>query len=215
MVARLPSIDLLRVLTVIVIVWRHTWPVPKGEPQMLLATITVPFFFFLTGWLWRTGKRTIRDETKMRWLTLGRPYVTWLALIFIEFAASTIKGDITRDTIETLIRPLLGGSYAGRPFSTFWFISALFFVAIMMRAVEKLPRPHLVALAVLLAGVGALLGQKLDRIPLSIGLAIPCLAFAVAGYLLRQWAASREHPWRGRRRVRAVFRRVGVAARVA
>lgn len=57
---RSPAIDLVRVLAIALVVYRHTFVVSLEEQSVLLSSAS-PFFFFLTGWLWRPGSRTWRD----------------------------------------------------------------------------------------------------------------------------------------------------------
>ncbi|MFF2487756.1 hypothetical protein ACFVSU_15235 [Microbacterium sp. NPDC058062] len=204
---RLPSIDVLRVLAVAIIVFRHTYPGPPDGSQPLIITISVAFFFFLTGWLWRPRRRTVAEEAANRWRTLGRPYVSWL-LVILSLYALWLHGQGGLDP-AMLRGPLLGGMYAGAPFSTFWFVSALFFVAILMRAIERMPLPWLVALGTVLLAIGGIWGHELATVPLALGVALPSLSFAIAGRALRAWMPSHT---RRRAMIAAVALPLAVAA---
>lgn len=182
MLARLPSIDVLRITVVALIVYRHTFP--AGDDQALLATVSIPFFFFLTGWLWRPGRRTVAGEIRNRWSTLGVPYLVWLAIIWVAFVSiSAAQG---RLGLRAAIVPFLGGEYAGRPFTTFWFISAICFSAVIMRTLDAAPRRVLVIVMVSALALGSLAGPVVSKVPLAAGAAVACLFFVIAGRLARE-----------------------------
>lgn len=181
---RLPSIDLLRIVLVAVIVWRHTFPVTIGEHQPLVATVTVTFFFFLTGWLWRPHSRDVRGEVATRWRSLGIPYIAWFVVVYI--IAIPIFALRDQLTVRTFLAPFLGGMYIGRPFTTFWFFTALMVVAIGMRMLDRLNRPLLLVVALIALGLGSFFGAQISRIPLAIGSGLVCLGFAIAARLLRE-----------------------------
>lgn len=159
---RTPSIDLLRIVVVVLVVYRHTYP--AGDDQLLLVSVSVPFFFFLTGWLWRPGRRSFKGEIANRWGTLGIPYVVWLFALYIGWAPLTVASDGGK--LGTLLGPLVGGVYASRPFTTFWFLVALFLMAVTMRLLDKLPIWGTAVVAVLCLLVGGLLGEQLALLPL-------------------------------------------------
>lgn len=183
---RLPSVDVLRLLTVSLIVYRHTF----GSSDILLASVGVPFFFFLTGWLWRPGRRTVKEEISHRWRTLGIPYLSWLLLLYpIYLAAFYIQGELT---LQRTVAPLLGGSYVGAAYTTFWFISALLLVGIMMRLLDRLSETALIVLGLGLLAIGGLFGEQLAEVPLGIGVAVPSLGFAIIGRLAGQWSCEKS-----------------------
>lgn len=189
--SRLPSVDVLRIAVVVMVVFRHTYP--AGDDQLLIASVSVPFFFFLTGWLWRPGRRSLIGEVRNRWRTLGVPYLGWFLLTYIVWLPWAWAG---ADDVGEVLRPLLGGAFAGRPFTTFWFISALFVVAVLMRLTEKLSP---VVLAILACGVllsGAFLGGLLVKVPLGIGVAVPAFGFAVLGWLAHRYLPRGPGAWR-------------------
>jgi acyltransferase len=182
------AIDLLRVLGIAAVVIGHVYYNPTVEKA--LYTWHVPVFFFLTGYLWSPG-RTLRTEVSNRVRTIAVPYLSWLAIIlaaYVVFALTT--GQIGPGTI---MRPIYGGYFAVRPFSAFWFMTVLFFLAIFYRLIERLP--ILAQMAFVLAGLtaGFIFGEYLAMTPLSIGSAWPCLAFVIAGRAFRFWDLRMRH----------------------
>ncbi|WLP87111.1 acyltransferase family protein [Corynebacterium stationis] len=179
---RLPSIDILRVLVVAMIVHRHTF----GSSDLLISSVGVPFFFYLTGWLWRPGRRTVKEEVAHRWRTLGIPFVCWWLLLYPLFlAAFFFRGDLS---FERAVSPILRGSYVGTAYTTFWFISALFAVGILMRFLDRFSGTILILVGVSLLAIGGLLGEHLVVVPLGWGVALPSLAFAIFGRLSYRWS---------------------------
>lgn len=176
-------------MVVSVIVFRHTFAAEPGEKQLLIATVSVPFFFFLTGWLWRPGARSLREEVANRTRSLLIPYVSWFALILVLYVVTyRAQGQLS---VKMIVDALLGGSYAKSPFTTFWFITALFLVAMAMRCLDRASKP-VIAVAAALSLSATVLGESLAQVPWSVGIALPCLFFAIAGHLLHDLAPSRS-----------------------
>ena len=176
------SIDAVRVIGILAIVFGH---IIDTEPVRLgLYTWHVPVFFFLSGYLWTSG-RGIGDEVRRRSSTLLRPYAFWLVVLLAAFVArAAIEGWLTW---ETVAHPLYGGAVVGRPFSTFWFVFVLFASAVLWRLLER--TPVAARIVVVLVGVAGsvFFGPELAHTPLAIGSAIPALAFLGAGQLARTY----------------------------
>jgi len=143
----------------------------------------VPLFFFLTGYFWRDG-RSLRDEWVARRNTLVWPYMAWLVLIGIAYVVwLVLTGAVTVRGLGALV---VGGAYLGRPFSAFWFISALLVVTLLLRLSQSLPAwvPWTVASAGLVAAYVA--PDVVSAVPLSAGVAVPCLLFVLTGRAARR-----------------------------
>lgn len=174
---RSAALDAVRVLAIVAVVAGHVWSGPELRPYVY--TWHVPVFFLLTGYLWRPG-RSVVDEVGRRARTLLVPYVWWLALLLGGLVAvSLAQGDAP--ALGTVRDVLLGGSYAGRPFSAFWFVTALFVSAVLYRVVSRLSLPWQWLVAAGLVLLGQVAGPWLALVPWSVGLAVPCVAFLVAG----------------------------------
>lgn len=180
---RSAALDAVRVLAIVAVVAGHVWSGPGLRPYVY--TWHVPVFFFLTGYLWRPG-RTVVDEVGRRARTLLVPYVWWLALLLAALVAvSLAQGDVP--ALGTVRDVLLGGSYAGRPFSAFWFVTALFVAAVLYRAVDRLSLAWQWLLAAGVVVLGEVAGPWLALVPWSVGLGVPCVAFLVAGRTFAAW----------------------------
>lgn len=184
------GLDLLRVTGIIAVVAGH---VDAAEPiRSLVYPWHVPLFFVLSGYLSRpspTGatraRQALRDEWRSRWASLLRPYVAWLVILLALVVVVTLGQG--RPVAPALVDPLLGGAYAGAPFSAFWFVTALAVASLAVRVLEAVGAPPTAVAGLGLIGlaVGTFAPGILTAAPLSLGLAIPCLFFLAAGRALR------------------------------
>lgn len=175
---RSAALDAVRVLGVVAVITGHAIP-DDGYRAMLFAW-HVPVFFFLSGYLSKTH-RDLAGELLARSRSLAWPYVTWLAVIAVPYAIVLL---VTTEPDEDWIGPLLGGANANEPFTTFWFVSVLFFTALLFNLVNG---SRLLSWVVAVAGLlaGYLFGPELAHSPLAVGSALPCLVFVVLGRELR------------------------------
>lgn len=173
---RSAGIDLIRVLGIVAVVAGHVW-----SDDLVRAGIYswhVPLFFFLTGYLWTPG-RSLRSEVRRRARSLLRPYLVWLVLIAaIWLPWSTASGS---SPTADLARLVVGGQHLVRPFSAFWFVTALFVCAVVLRAAERYPSPVVWAVAVAGVGAATIAPQVVLLAPLSAGTALGALVFVLAG----------------------------------
>jgi len=178
---RSAGIDALRIVGVLAVIAGHVWT-KNDTLEAVIYPWHVPVFFFLTGYLW-SSKRGIREEWATRKLSLAQPYVAWFAIIMVAFVGRQLltgtlnpKGDLVQ---------MYGGAAATRPFTTFWFVSALLATILLYRLISRL---HL-GLQWGIAGAGVALGVVAGGIlaytPLAVGAALPCLVFLVAGRTAR------------------------------
>lgn len=182
------AVDAVRVFGIIAVVAGHIWS--NDLIRQGLFSWHVPIFFFLSGYLWTTG-RSLGTIAHRRAQTLLVPYVSWLVLISVPYLAFRgLTGDLGWKTTLSLF---FGGSYLGRPFSAFWFVTALFTALIVYLFVERLPLKWKLAFLIGTLILAYAIGPLLARIPLSIGVAIPCIAFIMAGQALRHVRAQIQH----------------------
>jgi acyltransferase len=182
MKTRSAALDAVRLFGIIAVVAGHVWD------NLSLADWIypwhVPIFFFLTGYLWNSS-RGVRDEVRTRTRSLLYPYLTWFIIIFAAYVAvGLVSGSLTLSKFAT---PIYGGTYASRPFTTFWFITVLFATTVLFRIMARLPLLALWLIALAGMVIGEVAGPLLARAPLSLGTAIPSLIFVVAGLTARRW----------------------------
>ncbi len=177
---RNPGIDAVRVIGIVAIVAGHVWNTEAS--RALLYGWHVPVFFFLTGYLWKP--KTLGADLRDRWGSLGRPYLFWLGVLAVIFViVEPMRDGLSKSELAGIA---LGGAYIGRPFSAFWFVTALLGASILMRLLEK--TPLLVKVAVVAAGVGAcyVVPELVDSAPWALGVSVAALFFMYAGRIVRR-----------------------------
>lgn len=188
--SRSAGIDLIRVFGVLAVVAGHVW-----TTEFTITTLYpwhVPLFFFLTGWFWTAG-RPLRAEIQGRWRTLIRPYLGWFVVIGLAWFPWTIASAAASGPLG-LVRPFLGGQYIGRPYSAFWFVTALAVAAVALRVLERYPAwvPWTVAIAAVI--VATVSPAVLRLPPASAGTAIAALVFVLSGSVARRWLPRVARP---------------------
>lgn len=184
------SIDGLRVLGVLAVVFAHVYTQPAIHQWVY--PWHVPLFFALTGYFFKPG-RPFRTHLRSRTLTLAIPYVVWL--VVVGALAMTIPNPVGRLAFADLAGALRGGSNGHEPFGAFWFIGALFIASLLYVPVSRLNGVMQAAIAVGALTAGTLSGPWLAALPLSIGQALYCLCFIIAGRgiaVLQQRMAQRR-----------------------
>lgn len=175
------GIDALRVVSVSAVVVGHAAPGMPGAE--FLQIWRMPLFFVLAGFFF-SDARTLGGEIRTRWRTLGVPYIVWFVLVSAAVAAMAATPWPFDDGVVT--RALIGGAFTDMPYLAIWFISVLFFTAVLMRAVVGLP--WWVGAAISLAGLVLveLPDSAAAYTPLGIGLVPACLGFMLAGFWFRR-----------------------------
>lgn len=176
--ARSGAVDLVRLIAVGAIVAGHAFT--KEVTQDWLYTWHVAVFFILTGYLWKPG-RMLSAEVSRRALSLGRPYVAAFAVLSVALVVVR-----PGDAITTIVGAAEGGRHAQMPFVTLWFVSALFFTAVLFRLLERLPYALQWAIGLVCAVIAWTWPEPLSRTPLGIGYVATCLIYLLIGDALRR-----------------------------
>jgi acyltransferase len=180
------AIDVVRVVGVAAVVIGHLYGGQADNPNAVRALIyswQVPIFFFLTGYLWTRG-RAFRPEVRARARSLLLPYLSWSILLGVPvLTVATIASGFPT---PTFLSTLWGGGLLRGVFAPYWFLPLLFFVAVALRGLERLPR--WVSWMLALAGLGAsyLFGTQLSLLPHDVFFTLPCMLFALAGQEVRR-----------------------------
>lgn len=181
MKTRNSGIDALRLFAILAIVAGHIWATPLT--RALLYPWHVPVFFFLTGYLWSSG-RTIGDEVDRRSRSLLKPYIFWGVGLYAGYAALHFAAGGAIADLRT--GPIYGGMEAVGMFGTFWFISVLFFAALLWRVASQFPVWIRLVVVTVSVGASAAFGPPLATTPLAIGSALPAVALLAAGQLAQR-----------------------------
>ncbi len=185
------AVDAVRALGLVAIVAGHTWDV-RHFAQVGFYTWHVPVFFFLTGYLWKSG-RSLADETRRRARTLLVPYVGWLLIVTaVWYGFRAALGEPF--DVELLQQLPLGGNAISRPYSAFWFVTCLFVATVFLRWLDGV-HP---AAGWFVAGVGIAwcIGDRgtIANIPASAGTAMVAIFFMLVGRWFRAVRASIDRP---------------------
>lgn len=171
--ARSAAIDAVRIIGVVAVVAGHVWGDVPGV-RALLYSWHVPVFFVLSGYL--TSHAPLPTLIRRRARTLLLPYATWLVVLAL--------------TIPYAFPPvnlLLGGAYLTRPFSAFWFVTALFVAVVVAACIQRLPLwVQWVASAALLTAA-YMIGAPLALVPWDAAVGAACVVFVIAGRTLRMY----------------------------
>lgn len=178
---RFVYVDVLRVLGILLVIAAHIGDL--AYRFTFIFSWAVPLFFILSGYFW--VDRPLSVEWSRRWRSLARPYAFWFAFTLVVFV---VRLSLDHELSLGLLKgEVWGGYYATRPFTTFWFISALFFTCILYRVVCRLKPTTQGALAVAGLLAGYLFGGLLARTPLAAGSAVACLSLVMLGRLAQHY----------------------------
>ncbi|MDO5492837.1 MAG: acyltransferase [Nesterenkonia sp.] len=175
------GVDLLRILSVVAVVLGHAYPHMPGEEYIQIWRM--PLFFLLSGYF-LAESRSFGGELRVRWRTLGVPYLTWLVLLSLVVLAVSPTPAAFDDGV--VLGALHGGAMTDMPYLAFWFISVLFFAALLLRLVVALP--WWVGVLVAVAGLTAaeLPDSQMAYTFLGLGLVPACMAYMLAGWWFRR-----------------------------
>lgn len=179
----------MRVLGIAAVVAGHSLNTPLVRP--LFFTWHVPLFFFLAGYFW-SARRTIPEELSKRAQALGLPYGTWMLLLTLLFIP--LDAALEGFNVDRLLGPLYNGVHSAMPFTTFWFVSALFFTVLALRLLWRLPQVVVWAVAIAGLVLGYVAGNSLAQTPLALGSALPCLFFVLMGNVAMKLRPRIERP---------------------
>jgi acyltransferase len=165
------AIDVVRVIGIVAVVAGHMST--EGPIRPLLYTWHVPLFFVLVGYFW-SPRRSFRVEFMNRFRTLIIPTLVWGTAIYIIYSAATA----------------IGGEFTGEipvpAYMAYWFAPALFFSALLYRALTPLPTWIGWGLASAGLALTYLASDVMTSFPLYIGLALPGLFFVLVGRTTRR-----------------------------
>ncbi|OZD78712.1 hypothetical protein CH260_02590 [Rhodococcus sp. 05-2256-B2] len=179
---RSAAIDAVRIIGIVAVIVGHVWETEMF--QRLIYSWQVPVFFVLTGYFW-TARRSVSEEVRKRSLTLLRPYLFWLTTIGLLFLARSVSESGTSRLASDVFQIVLGGSYAVRPFTAFWFATALFFGAVGLRCMQRLPMWGQWSAATVILAAAYLAPAFFKGIPLAAGTGLACVVFVLAGVAFR------------------------------
>ena len=170
--SRSVAVDIVRICGIVAIVAGHI--TSDGIVGALLYTWHVPLFFILSGYLWTPG-RSFSREVSTRFKSIVVPAVAWAGIIFALYTVARAAGFQTGAS----------GLVPMSAYIAYWFVPALFFVALLLRLIEAIPA----WIGWALGGFGLLttylIPVLLSEIPLYLGVVLPSLCFVLIGEAVR------------------------------
>ncbi|MET3933366.1 acyltransferase family protein [Arthrobacter sp. OAP107] len=174
------AIDFLRILGIAAVVAGHVGAWSGPVVRETVYTWHVPLFFFLSGYLWSEGRSVVQEMNK-RARTLLLPYIVWLVLVGAWWLSQM---DVIHGA--DLRKLMLGGWYVRGPLAAFWFVTALFFAVVAVRAIQRFPNWLQWTLAVAALVVTMREPDFVARVPLAGGIGVACVVFVLAGREFRR-----------------------------
>lgn len=181
--ARIAWIDTARGLGIIAVVAGHIY---VGVTPAVLYMFHMPFFFFLSGYLYRP-RSDERGWLIDKSLHLLVPYCSFLLLLLGPGTLSHLLAGGPR--LYEYVSPILGGRLLMGETGTFWFVSCLFIVQQLMNALMIRFSPlkvGLMMLVLLVLGDINSLVWPWYWLPLNANVVLVAAPFFFAGYLARR-----------------------------
>ncbi|TFD53011.1 hypothetical protein E3T55_05795 [Cryobacterium frigoriphilum] len=188
------AIDTVRVVGLIAVVAGHMWagsPDDSANPvRIALYSWHVPLFFFLTGYM-RSQHKPLAVETIARARSLLVPFAAWTIILGVPYFYWLAQRD--GSFLLAITETLWGGGVVRGMFAPYWFLPLLFFVAVLLRALDLAPR--WIAWTLGLSGLAAsyLFGSTLAMLPHDVFFTLPCMLFALVGAEIRKGLPRVRH----------------------
>lgn len=151
---RFDYVDIAKGMCILAVAWGH---ITHGTLTMMGSPVRMPFFFMVSGMLFRSTKYPAIGEFSMvRIKRLFKPYVIYSLITWIIWAAYNY---FSHNQVESYLNPLLqtflaqGSGQFLKHNSPLWFIPCLFAVEIMYFYICKLKDYQNLICCFLLAGV--------------------------------------------------------------
>lgn len=194
---RLVGVDVVRVLGVLAILAGHVW-YTSDAAHLLTYSWHVPVFFLMSGYLWKDA-RSLREELSRRWTSIIVPYIVWWLVVCAVYLAWAIaNGYSLRAPVYYIALAAWGGGAAFRPFTAFWFFSALVVAVLFLRLVQHRPAWWAWGGAVLAIVACHLFTPLALRSPLAVVQGVGCALFVLVGMQLRRVRPGLRAPgWTG------------------
>lgn len=194
---RLVGVDLVRVLGVLAILAGHVW-YASDTAHLLTYSWHVPVFFLLSGYLWQDA-RSLRVELARRWSSIIVPYLVWwfvVCAVYLTWAVASGYGVLK--PMYYVLLAAWGGALAFRPFTAFWFFSALVVAVLFLRLVRHQHAWWAWGSAAAAIVACHLFTPVAVRSPLAVVQGLACVLFILIGIQVRDARPRIRRPgWTG------------------
>ncbi len=128
--SRLMWIDISKGLGILTVVAAHIY---GGLTSSVIHIFHIPFFFFISGYLYNSVKNNKRSYFSDKAIHLLVPYFSFLILIYGPLAIEEI---IKHGLYANIVLPaIIGGRALGGWVGVFWFVTCLFAVQQLMHII--------------------------------------------------------------------------------
>ena len=216
MTNRNQTIDVVKGIGIILVVFGHNWISLKGNREIfrVIFSFHMPLFFFLSG-IFLKEATPLRVFLKSRTDTLLKPYCVVLAALgTTQLLLAIAKGSVTTQKLYYFVG-LAYGTGQTISWAPFWFLPHLFissfFALIILNIIKRRSWITVVSIVMLSIGihfidpvyrpnlknVGYISIDHLPGLPWSLDLMPITSSFIVVGYLLRDWVKTMTFNPRG------------------
>lgn len=149
------GVDAVRIIAVLAVIFIHAPIVDSSTYWVnILSRWAVPFFFVAAGYFAADKSRSILSETHRVVVRLGIPYIFWGSAYLIS-----LTSDFSAMSIRDIGRVILFGG----PAIHLWFVPSLGMCLVLLRATQRWPASATLFLALILYGVGLLMGAYIPE----------------------------------------------------
>ena len=183
--------DAVRVAGLIAVVASQVWSL---EPVIRWTAWAVPLFFLIAGYYW-FATRTVRDDLRVWFLSIGRPYLFWWVVTSAVFVGWELWGG---GHVQTKVVALAawGGIGSIRPWTGFWIVSACFLAMVMVLISMRGGWWWTLAFAYAGLIISHVEPDVAKLAPLAAVAALACTGFVLFGIGLRELQRRLRHPVR-------------------
>ncbi|MCQ2482201.1 MAG: acyltransferase family protein [Clostridia bacterium] len=178
------GVDIAKGIGIILVVWAHA----VGPLTSYIDQFHMPFFFFISGLLYRGRDRKVADYTLRKLKALLLPFWWWNFLMYPLFFFLYYRGAYS---VQTALKEILEIVFTVSkvPFlGATWFLPALFWCSVIVHIVlHILPDNFKCDLLVLFAGAGIMLIGMNYTLPYRISRVLVCSFFYISGYFYNRY----------------------------
>lgn len=183
--------DAVRVVGLVAVVVSQVWSL---EPVIRWTAWAVPLFFLIGGYYW-FATRTLRDDLRRWFLSIGRPYLFWWVVTCAVFVGWERWGGGHVQT-KAIALAAWGGAGSFRPWTGFWIVSACFIAMVMVLISMRAGWWWTLAFAYAGLVIAHVEPDLAKNAPLAAVSAMACTGFVLFGIGLSELQRRLHHPVR-------------------
>ena len=186
-------LDIAKGVGIILVVWAHA----QGPLRNFIDGFHMPFFFFVSGMLYRGESRDIGEYCKRKFNSLLRPFYIWnllfLPLFFVLYYWKQWELSVFLKLLFEIIFTIGKVPFLGAT----WFLPALFWISCIVHIFLKIIKNEIGCVALLLIGVITTSVALNITFPYRISRTLICSFFYILGYLYKRYLKTRISFWGG------------------